>query len=292
MREFAKVSPQEWTSELGRKIKNIGLEARVVSLYLQTNPSAHMTGVYYIPIVLIAHESGLSVEDVKATLNNLCIIDYCSYDYEYEYVWVHGMGINQVSAQLKANDNRVKAINTYYSSLPKLSFLQVFYSKYADLFLLEYCHDFISSLQAPSDFLRSKEKENDNEKKKEKKSFLSGKPDVDIHRRNIFSILPKPALREIHKFKSQAIEVLDFLNEKTGRLYRPVESNLKLIIACLKSGATVDDCRQVIAKKSREWRSDAKMSEYLRPATLFNRVKFEQYIGELVLPKEEQIHVV
>lgn len=49
MREFAKVSPQNWTSDIGRKIKNLGLEARIVSLYLLTNPSAHMIGVYYIP---------------------------------------------------------------------------------------------------------------------------------------------------------------------------------------------------------------------------------------------------
>ena len=69
MREFAKVSPQLWTCDLGRKIKNLGIEARVVSLYLLTNPSAHMTGVYYIPVVLIAHEVGLSVE--QATLQLL-----------------------------------------------------------------------------------------------------------------------------------------------------------------------------------------------------------------------------
>lgn len=283
MREFAKVSPQEWTSDLGRKIKNLGTEARLVSLYLQTNPSAHMTGVYYIPVVLIAHESGLSVEKVTNILADLCLLGYCSYDYEYEYVWVHDMGINQVSSQLKLNDNRVKAVNNYYEALPKLSFLKNFYDKYSELFLLYTCH-----LQASSKPLCSKEKENEKENKKEKKDILSGKPDADI--RSIY--LKDSTSSEKQSLKSQAIEVIDFLNEKTNRAYRPVESNLKLIISCLKSGVTVDDCRQVIAKKSREWKSDIKMAEYLRPATLFNRIKFEQYLGELVLPKEEQNHVM
>jgi uncharacterized phage protein (TIGR02220 family) len=73
----------------------------------------------------------------------------------------------------------------------------------------------------------------------------------------------------------------------SGRAYRPVETNLKLIMSRLKSGATVMNCRQVIAKKTREWKGDKKMSEYLRPATLFNSTKFEQYIGELVVPKEK-----
>jgi uncharacterized phage protein (TIGR02220 family) len=97
---------------------------------------------------------------------------------------------------------------------------------------------------------------------------MSGKPDVDS------------------QFQSQAQEILEFLNEKTGREYRPVDTNLKLIIARLKSGATVGKCFQVIAKKTREWKNDPKMAEYLRPATLFNATKFEQYIGELVLPQE------
>lgn len=79
-----------------------------------------------------------------------------------------------------------------------------------------------------------------------------------------------------------AREVLDFLNAKAGRSYQPVDANLKLIVARLKEGASVQDCRAVIAKKCREWGSDEKMAEYLRPATLFNALKFGQYRGELV----------
>ena len=89
--------------------------------------------------------------------------------------------------------------------------------------------------------------------------------------------------------RSQAIEVLNFLNEKTGRAYRAADGNLKLIIARLQSGVTVAECFQVIAKKTREWKGNAKMVEYLRPATLFNTTKFEQYLGELVLPKENEV---
>ena len=79
-----------------------------------------------------------------------------------------------------------------------------------------------------------------------------------------------------------AREVLGFLNAKTGRSYQPVEANLKLIVARLKEGASVADCRAVVAKKCREWCNDEKMSDYLRPATLFNATKFAQYRGELV----------
>jgi uncharacterized phage protein (TIGR02220 family) len=81
--------------------------------------------------------------------------------------------------------------------------------------------------------------------------------------------------------KPDALQVLSFLNEKTGRTYEPVPANLELIIARLKDGSSVDDCRAVIAKKCRDWATDDKMRFYLRPATLFNRTKFAQYKGEL-----------
>lgn len=74
--------------------------------------------------------------------------------------------------------------------------------------------------------------------------------------------------------------VLDFLNLKTGRNYRPVAANLNMIRARLKD-TSIAQCKAVIAIKCREWRDDENMARYLRPATLFNRLRFEQYIGEV-----------
>lgn len=96
----------------------------------------------------------------------------------------------------------------------------------------------------------------------------------------------KNAIREIvntegEATKEQAAEVLNFLNLKSGKSYRLVEANLEPIRMRLKSGVTVDDMKSVIALKCREWGNDEKMASYLRPATLFNRTKFEQYLGEL-----------
>jgi len=83
-------------------------------------------------------------------------------------------------------------------------------------------------------------------------------------------------------FKKEAIEILTWLNKKVNRNYRPVDANLAFIEARLKSGVTPDECRMVIARKAREWLADEKMTIYLRPATLFNKTKFEQYLGECV----------
>lgn len=99
---------------------------------------------------------------------------------------------------------------------------------------------------------------------------LSGKPD---------GIQPVNGKK---KLSESCLEVLTFLNEKTGRSYQPVKANINLIAARIREGATVDQCRQVIAKKCREWRDDPGQEIYLRPKTLFNATNFAQYQGEIV----------
>lgn len=85
------------------------------------------------------------------------------------------------------------------------------------------------------------------------------------------------------KFKKEAEEILSFLNETGNKNFTASDVNLDFIIARLKEpGVTPDKCRQVIAKKVRKWKDDPKMDEFIRPATIFNKTKFNQYMGELV----------
>ena len=75
--------------------------------------------------------------------------------------------------------------------------------------------------------------------------------------------------------------ILNYLNDKAERNYRPVPANLTLIAARLNDGATVDECFAVIDAKVGSWGGDPKWATYLRPATLFNATKFAQYVGEI-----------
>lgn len=84
---------------------------------------------------------------------------------------------------------------------------------------------------------------------------------------------PKDAAKE-----AKALEILEFLNLKAERTFRPVEENLRFIRARLNT-STPEDLKGVIARKTREWKN-TEHEKYLRPATLFNATKFEQYVGE------------
>lgn len=87
------------------------------------------------------------------------------------------------------------------------------------------------------------------------------------------------------RHRAVARELIDFLNEKSGKAHTHAEANLEFIVARLKDGATPEECRMVIARKCRDWRG-TDMEQYLRPATLFNRTKFASYQGDLVVAPE------
>ena len=91
----------------------------------------------------------------------------------------------------------------------------------------------------------------------------------------------KPKKAKETKADTDATEVIDYLNTKTGSSYRATtEANIKPIRARLNDGFTVEDCKKVIDTKSGQWLNNPDMVKYLRPATLFSPSKFEGYLNE------------
>jgi len=83
---------------------------------------------------------------------------------------------------------------------------------------------------------------------------------------------------------SPAIEIvkiaIDYLNEVSGRNFKHTTTiNKSLIDARLKEGFGIDDFKHVINIKCNQWADDEKMSQYIRPQTLFG-TKFESYLNE------------
>lgn len=82
---------------------------------------------------------------------------------------------------------------------------------------------------------------------------------------------------------------LHFLNEKSGKAFRESESSLEPINARLKEpGVTIEGVKQMIERQCVLWRDDPKMVEYLRPSTLFNKTKFNEYYAAKDLPSQKQ----
>ena len=75
-------------------------------------------------------------------------------------------------------------------------------------------------------------------------------------------------------------EIIDYLNEKTGRNYKhTAKANQRVIKARMNEGYTLEDFKTVIDKKYDEWNNDTKMKKFLRPETLFS-TNFDRYLNE------------
>jgi uncharacterized phage protein (TIGR02220 family) len=76
-------------------------------------------------------------------------------------------------------------------------------------------------------------------------------------------------------------EVIKHLNTVINSKYKTsTKSHIENISARLNDGHSVDDLKAVINFKSREWLSDEKMAQYLRPSTLFSASKFQGYLTQ------------
>lgn len=168
MRDYATVAPQFWLGKTGRELRKKGAEAQVVSFYLMTSPHANMLGLYYLPILYIAHETGLGLEGASKGLNRSIEAGFCSYDEDTEMVWVHEMAAYQVGKALKPGDNRCAGVRSEYASLTENRFLSAFYERYKDDFHLNIKREPRRILEGASKGLRSQDQEQDQEQEQDK----------------------------------------------------------------------------------------------------------------------------
>lgn len=81
------------------------------------------------------------------------------------------------------------------------------------------------------------------------------------------------------EYASAEAEVIDYLNGKTGKRFKVGTAASKGIIARIKEGATVEECKRVIDVKVQD-KYFMDNPQYLNPETLFRPSNFERYRNE------------
>ena len=76
-----------------------------------------------------------------------------------------------------------------------------------------------------------------------------------------------------------AEKIINYLNRKCNSTYTTSKANLECISARIKEGYSITDFYTVIDKKSKQWLG-TEQEKYLRPITLFQAKKFENYLNE------------
>lgn len=129
MRPYGAVSPLFWTGKTGKKLRD-DRDSQVVALYLMTNPHSHQTGLYYLPLMYLAHEVGIPLEGARKALFTLSEDGFCRYDEVSEWIWVCEMAAWQIGTSLKETDKRVLGVQQFLESVPALSFIRDFTERY------------------------------------------------------------------------------------------------------------------------------------------------------------------
>ena len=156
MRTFAQVRPGFWYGATGRKIRQLGPEYQVLALYLISGPGAHALGLYYLPLPTVAHETGLTIEQVRIGIAKLCEIGFCFYDEESEVVFVLNMARFQIGERLERKDNNVTWVWREMEKLRSLPFFDLLLEMYGERYQVA---DYFRS-EGSSKTLRSMETEN------------------------------------------------------------------------------------------------------------------------------------
>jgi hypothetical protein len=158
MRDYSAVVPTFWTGKTGKQIRALGAECQVVALYLLTSPHSNMIGLYYLPKIYLAHETGISMEGACKALQSLSEVHFCTYNDDAETVFVHEMARYQIGTELVATDKRVKGVENELKKFHNNPLLKAFLRRYADAYHLDFDHEEASPLEAPSEPLRSQDR--------------------------------------------------------------------------------------------------------------------------------------
>jgi hypothetical protein len=174
MRDYGKVSPQFWIGKTGKSLRG-NPDAQLLALYLMTSPHSNMIGVYHCPIAYMAHETGMTFEGASKALQCLIEADFCTFDAEDEYVFVHQFAIHQIGESLDPKDKRGKGVENELAKVPKNQCWQAFIDRYAVPYNLQIVRPEASPFEAPSKPLRSQKQEQEQKQKSSAPSAKSPK---------------------------------------------------------------------------------------------------------------------
>ena len=264
MRDYGKVHTSFWTSNT---VRDMSEDGRTLAFYLLSCPHGTIAGVARIPDGYACEDLKWTAERVRASFAELKRYGFAERCEETGWVWIK----QHFDWNPLDNPNQRKAARKVADQVPSACvWLQAFHAQCGHFFRLD-----TDPPRNPSETvtgtLSQPFRNQEQEQEQEKTSSVPGDAED-----------PQPAVKaKAPSFAQEAAEVLTYLNGKAGRSYKPVKANLSLIAGRLHEGATVDECKAVVDAKVTEWRDDAKMRAYLRPATLFNATKFASYVGEL-----------
>lgn len=242
---YQKIYTQVWNDE---KFVELSPAAQRFFLYLLTAPSSNLIGIYILKEGYACDDLKCSQKDFQKLLAEVLQKELISYDKKHKVVFIK----NFLKFNPLTNGNQVKGAIKILKSLPKTFLFQ-------DLKVL---------IEGLSEGLT--------------KGLLEGFLYTVTDTASVTvpvtdSVEEKGSMRGKDEIPYK--EIIEDLNEQSGKQYRVTGSSKELITARWKEGFTLEDFQRVHLNMAVKWKNDPAMNQYLRPSTLYQASKFESYLN-------------
>lgn len=275
MARYRKIDTRTWND---RKFNLLSDDGKLEFFLLLTHPHLLPIGAMRGTLIGLASEIHWTIARFQKGFQEILNQNMVKYDEQAAFIWLP----NFIKYNLPASPNVVRSWDDYLDYLPECPLKDELIAAVAAV-INQLSDSFREALPiAFAKTLPNQEQEQDQEQKQDQDQ--DQKYTHNAREKNSLLIKTNNSSDEVNdsQYHSQAIEILNFLNEKADKAFQSNSYNLKFIINCLKSGASIEDCRRVIVRKCRKWKGDEKRSDWLRPMTIFGE-RFHQYLGELVI---------
>ena len=273
MANYRNIQVSFWTDS--KVIEDFTPEDKYFYLYLMTNPLTTLCGCYEISRKQMSIHTGYSVETIDNILYRMeTLHDILRYNKEtrellllnwHKYNWVGSDKVLKGAyiETLKIKDAEFRAylfytLKEHGYEVPELDTLSIPYPyPLRSTFSLVYSSvsniDSNNAIHDREEY--TVEQLNNNKPKEDKKE-------------------------QEHPHEKEIREIISYLNERVGGRYSPkTAETVKLLSGRLNDEYTVEDCKDVIDIKAKEWMG-TEMEKFLRPRTLFAPSNFENYLHQ------------
>lgn len=303
MRSYGSVPTNFWETP---EIRQLSDQAKLMAIYLMTGPHSNMLGCFRLPDVYVTEDLQWDMPTVKKSFDELINIKFINRDGLLYWLVVN----DYLKSNKIQNSKQGICIQKLFSAVPEqstiiepLAVALLTYGRYLHRDFVEQLQSKVNGIDTLShdgvieqeqDYEQEKEQEqyqdqDQNQIQEQEKEMAVGCASAISKKSFSLSNINKKTKKQddLSLYQSEAMEVLDFLNEHANKAYEPTREHLHHIRERLMDGADVQICRSVIVRKTRQWRGKESLEANLNPVTLFRRENFNRYKGELVLPKEE-----
>lgn len=294
MIQFRPIKVNVWTDP---KIQVLNFKQKLLFVYLLTNDYTNFVGCYEFSKSKISQELDIDIIEIDSLVMDLIELELVRFDEETDEVLIVNWSKHNWSISSDANLYIFSGIKKVKSLVFKLFLLDKFQSRkgVSRTKLIEYveqiCTDFHRkypqySIEDNTNTITNTITNTNSNRFSDtvyQNSLIDSSEEV-YENTNTISHPEKSGntLLKSDHYKTQvnvAKEVIRYLNW-TAKSSFPEDDSVSLdYILDILIDHTIDECKKVIDLKVQSWSDDRKMSQFLRPKTLFKRSNFETYLN-------------